>query len=165
MQPRYNLLDREFEWEIGPLAADAGLGVLPWSPLRGGWLTGRYVRGETAPAGSRIATADAEQWGESSANYDNERTWRILDELRAVAAETGWEPARVAISWLLGRPAVTAPIVGARTMAQLEADLTAADQDFDPAMAARLTAVSRDRVPPYPYDVLAGSMHSAARHD
>jgi aryl-alcohol dehydrogenase-like predicted oxidoreductase len=165
MQPRYNLLDREFEWELGPLAADAGLGVLPWSPLRGGWLTGRYERGRPAPAGSRIATADAEQWGERTADYDNERTWRILDELRAVAAETGWEPARVALSWLLGRPAVTAPIIGARTIAQLESNLTAADQDLDPILADRLTAVSRDDRLPYPYDVLAGSAHAAGPHD
>ena len=162
IQPRYNLLDREFEWELGPQAADAGLGVLPWSPLRGGWLTGRYRRGGSAEAGSRIAMADAEQWGERWANYDNDRTWRVLDELSAVAGEVGRTPAEVALNWLLGRPAVTAPIIGARNLEQLEANLGAADWDLDPALAQRLTAVTDTLALPYPYDILAGSARSAA---
>ncbi|MGX6601177.1 aldo/keto reductase [Micromonosporaceae bacterium Da 78-11] len=164
VQPRYNLLDREFEWELGPQAADAGLGVLPWSPLRGGWLTGRYVRGGSAPTGTRIATANAEQWGERWAVYDNERTWRVLDELHAVAAQAGREPAQVALNWLLQRPAVTAPIIGARTMEQLESNLGAAGWDLDPALTDRLTTATDSAVLPYPYDVLTASAHTAQPH-
>ena len=164
VQPRYNLLDREFEWELGPQAADAGLGVLPWSPLRGGWLTGRYRRGGSVEPGSRLAMAEAEQWGERWGVYDTERTWQVLDELTAVAGEAGRTPAEVALNWLLGRPAVTAPIIGARNLEQLEANLGATGWDLDPALADRLTAVSEVRPLPYPYDILAGSGRGPAPH-
>ncbi|MCY1142272.1 aldo/keto reductase [Actinoplanes sp. Pm04-4] len=163
VQPRYNLLDREFEWEQGPLAADAGLGVLPWSPLRGGWLTGRYQRGGSAPAGSRIGLAASENWGERWAVYDNDRTWRVLGELAAVAREAGREQAQVALNWLLSRPTVTAPIIGARDPAQLESNLGATDWDLDAALVERLNAVTAIDPLPFPYDTLANSGHSPAR--
>ncbi|GAB2615659.1 oxidoreductase [Paractinoplanes abujensis] len=162
VQPRYNLLDREFEWEQGPLAADAGLGVLPWSPLRGGWLTGRYTRGGSAPADSRIGMAEAENWGERWGVYDTDRTWRVLDELRAVATAAGREPAQVALNWLLQRPTVTAPIIGARNLEQLESDLGAAGWDLDPALVRRLDDVTAVDPLPFPYDTLANSGHDAA---
>ncbi len=164
VQPRYNLLDRELEWELGPLAADAGLGVLPWSPLRGGWLSGRYVRGQAAPEGSRVALAEVNNWGESMANYDNDRTWRVLDELTAVAGEIGRSPAQVALNWLLQRPVVTAPIIGARSLEQLDDNLGATGWDLDPALADRLTAVSTVQPLPYPHDILEGSAHTAHAH-
>ncbi|XVV10445.1 aldo/keto reductase [Actinoplanes sp. CA-131856] len=157
VQPRYNLLDREFEWELGPQAAAEGLGVLPWSPLRGGWLTGRYVRGGTFEAGSRLGQAETENWGERWSVYDNDRTWRILGELADVAREAGRTQAQVALNWLLQRPTVTAPIIGARDLDQLEANLGAAGWDLDPALTDRLTAVTETSPLPYPYDVLAGS--------
>ncbi|MEV4349597.1 aldo/keto reductase [Actinoplanes sp. NPDC049596] len=157
IQPRYNLLDREFEWELGPQAAAEGLGVLPWSPLRGGWLTGRYQRGGSFEPGSRLGQAETENWGERWAVYDNDRTWRVLDELAAVARETGRTQAQVALNWLLQRPTVTAPIIGARDLDQLEANLGAAGWDLDPVLTERLTAVTAVAPLPYPYDVLAGS--------
>ncbi|GAA0499964.1 oxidoreductase [Paractinoplanes deccanensis] len=165
VQPRYNLLDREFEWELGPQAAAEGLGVLPWSPLRGGWLTGRYTRGGASSVreGSRLAQAETQNWGERWANYDNDRTWQILDELAAVAEAAGRTQAQVALNWLLQRPTVTAPIIGARDLEQLEANLGATDWDLEPELAGRLTAVTGTDPLPYPYDVLAGSAHSATR--
>jgi aryl-alcohol dehydrogenase-like predicted oxidoreductase len=157
LQPLYNLLDREAEWELLPLALDAGLGVLPWSPLRGGWLSGKYRRDMPgAPSGTRIEEAAAQGWGERWDVYDNPRTWSVLDALHAVADEAGRHPAQVALNWLLRQPAVTAPIIGARTMEQLETNLGATDWDLDAAHARRLTAAS-DRPLPYPYDVLAAA--------
>ena len=157
LQPLYNLLDRETEWELLPLARENGLGVLPWSPLRGGWLTGKYTRDMTAaPAGTRIDAAEAEGWGERWAEYATDRTWAVLDELQAVAREAGRPPAQVALNWLLQRDGVTAPIIGARNLEQLDANLGATDWDLDPALAERLTAASDTRLP-YPYDVLTAS--------
>jgi aryl-alcohol dehydrogenase-like predicted oxidoreductase len=158
LQPLYNLLDREAEWELVPVSVDAGMGIIPWSPLRGGWLSGKYTRGMSrAPEGTRINDAEAHpSWSERWSQYDNERTWTVLDELFAVAEEAGRQPAQVALNWLLQQPGVTAPIIGARTMEQLEVNLDATGWDLDPQHIERLTAVSAQRLP-YPYDVLARS--------
>ena len=127
LQALYNLLDRELEWELLPLAREEGLGVLPWSPLRGGWLSGKYHRGMTAPvAGARIEKASQEGWSETWERYANEFTWNVVDALVAIAKERGKEPAQVALNWLLRQPGVTAPIIGARNMAQLESNIGAA---------------------------------------
>ena len=158
IQPLYNLLDRELEWEIVPLALSEGLGIIPWSPLRGGWLSGKFARGMTKPLeGSRVEKAEQQGWSENWSDYDNERTWASLDALHAIAAETGAPPAAVAIAWLLARPGVTAPILGARSVAQLEATLAAADLTLGEAQIARLDQASAMRLP-YP-----ASFHVAQR--
>ncbi|AZK97946.1 MULTISPECIES: aldo/keto reductase [Streptomyces] len=155
LQPLYNLLDRSTEWELVEVARHEGLGVIPWSPLRGGWLSGSIRRGDTAPpAGSRVETAERFGWGESWSAYHDERTWRVLDALFEVSGRSGLTPAQVAIAWLGGRPTVTAPIIGARTTDQLENLLGAAGVDLDPADAALLTEVG-DQPLPYPYSVIA----------
>ncbi len=155
LQPQYNLLTRSPEWELIPVCLNEGLGVIPWSPLRGGWLSGRYRRGMTEPpAGSRVHQAEKEGWSESWKNYANEHTWRVLDTVFEVSAETGRTPGQVAINWLLQRPGVTAPIVGARSLEQLEGALGAAGWDLDPGQMQRLNAVS-EVSPPYPYDFIA----------
>lgn len=150
VQPLYNLLDRELEWEIVPLALSEGLGIIPWSPLRGGWLSGKFKRGMTAPlAGSRIEKAEAEGWSENWSDYANERTFATLDALHAVAAELGAPPAGIAIAWLLSRPGVTAPILGARSVAQLEASMAAIDIQLSTEQIDRLDKASAMRLP-YP---------------
>jgi aryl-alcohol dehydrogenase-like predicted oxidoreductase len=157
LQPLYNLLDREAEWDLVAVSEAEGLGVLPWSPLRGGWLTGRYRRGMAGPpAGSRVDTdPDAGGWPEAWATYANERTWNVLDALVDVAGKTGRSPAQVALRWLMQRPAVTAPIVGARTLDQLADNLAAAaGEPLDDEHLDRLTAAS-DRPLPYPFGLLA----------
>ena len=151
LQPLYNLLDRETEWELLPVCRNEGLGVIPWSPLRGGWLSGSIRRGmEAPPRGSRVEQAEKLGWSESWSAYQDERTWRVLDELFAVAEETGRPPGQVAVNWLLRMPDVTAPIVGARTMEQLTSHLAVVDWELEPEQVQRLTDAAAQRLP-YPY--------------
>ncbi|MGH6925112.1 MAG: aldo/keto reductase [Propylenella sp.] len=152
LQPLYNLLDRELEWELLPVCRNEGLGVIPWSPLRGGWLSGKYHRGiAEAPAGSRGALAGAQGWSETWERYANEHTWAVIDALLAVAKETSKSPAQVALRWVAQRPGVTAPIVGARNMEQLEANLGAAGWPLSADQMQRLDKASEKPLP-YPYD-------------
>lgn len=155
LQPQYNLLCRSTEWELIPLSLREGLGVIPWSPLRGGWLSGKFKRGMSAPPeGSRIELAEKMDWGEKWSAYNNEETWRTLDALHEVAASVDRSPAQVALNWLLHKPGVTAPIVGARRMDQLENNLGATGWKLLAEDVAKLDAASE--VPlPYPYDFIA----------
>jgi aryl-alcohol dehydrogenase-like predicted oxidoreductase len=128
LQPLYNLLDRDIELELLPVCQNEGLGIICWSPLRGGWLTGRYRRGMAAPPeGSRVQAATEQGWSEAWEVYDNEHTWSVLEVLQSVAEETEKTLPQVALNWLLQRPGVTAPIIGARTLEHLENNLGAAD--------------------------------------
>ncbi len=150
LQMQYHLLSRELEREHLPLAQQWGLGVLPWSPLAGGLLTGKYRRGEGAPAESRMAAA---RWANRLPPADQERTWRVLDALHAVADERGERPGRVALAWLLSRPAVASVIIGARSIEQLDDNLAAAEVTLSAAEIARLDEASAFDVG-YPYAFL-----------
>jgi aryl-alcohol dehydrogenase-like predicted oxidoreductase len=156
LQPLYNLLDREAEWDLLPVCRSEGLGVIPWSPLRGGWLSGRYRRDMAAPPpGSRVDVDPGEGgWPEAWQTYANERTWTVVDTLLDVAGQTGRSAAQVALRWLMQQPGVTAPILGPRTLDQFEDGLAAAGTPLDEEHMARLTAAS-DRPLPYPYGLLA----------
>lgn len=152
LQPQYNLLARPVEWELIPLCRAEGLAVLPWGPLRGGWLSGRYSRDMGgAPEGSRVDTASRMGWSETWAAYDNDHTWAVVDALRAVADKHGKHPAQVAIRWVAQRPGVTAPILGASRLDQLEVNLGALGWHLPEDDVAALTAVSEVRGD-YPYD-------------
>jgi aryl-alcohol dehydrogenase-like predicted oxidoreductase len=154
LQPLYNLLDRAAEWELLTVCRSEGLGVIPWSPLRGGWLSGKYRRGmDGPPAGTRVDEASQRGWSETWARYNTERTWTVIDALHEIAAETGKTPAQVALNWLMNRPGITAPILGVRTLDQLNDNLGAAGWALIPAQMARLTAAG-DEPGPYPYDAL-----------
>jgi aryl-alcohol dehydrogenase-like predicted oxidoreductase len=140
VSPEYSLVTRGVERDVLPLCAAAGLAVLPWSPLGGGILAGRYRTVAERPEARR---ADA-RWNEASA--------QVVDAVRAVAARLGHTPAEVALAWLRGRPAVVAPIVGVRTLEQLDALLAAADLTLSDADRADLDAASTIRLG-YPHDV------------
>ena len=152
LQALYNLLDRELEWELLPVCRNEGLGIIPWSPLRGGWLSGKYRRGMAAPPkGTRVEIADEMGWSESWARYGNERTWMIVDALDALAKETGKSAAQIALNWLLRRPGVTAPIIGARNLDQLSDNLGATAWALTAEQVQRLDSASSVRLP-YPYE-------------
>ncbi len=154
LQPLYNLLDRSIEWELLPVCQSEGVGVIPWSPLRGGWLSGKYRRGMSGPpAGTRIEDAEKEGWGERWSEYATERTWNVIDALLAVAEEVGKTPAQTALNWLLNRPQVSSPIIGVRTMAHLEDNLGATGWMLSVEQMARLNQAS-DEKPPYPYNFI-----------
>lgn len=154
LQPLYNLLDRSLEWEIVELCEHEGIGIIPWSPLRGGWLSGKYRRGMDAPPeGTRVAGATRHGWSEQWDSYNTERTWCVIDELLAVAEEANKTPAQSALNWVKDRPGVTAPIIGARTMEQLEDNLGAVGWSLTPEQRARLDNIS-DMPGPYPYDFI-----------
>jgi len=155
LQPQYNLLTRELEWEVVPSCLDAGLGLLPWSPLAGGWLTGKYAR-EQRPTGTTRLGEDPERGMEA---YDrrstSQRTWDVVDALREVADTRGVPMAQVALAWLVDRPAVTSVILGARTVEQLTGNLAAADLHLDAAEIDRLDLASDPGAGEYPYGSLA----------
>jgi len=141
----YSLLDREAEYELVPLAVDQQLGILIWSPLAGGLLAGKYRRGVEPPAGSRQTTP----WGEPPV-YDTDRLYDIIETLVEVASSRGVSPAQVALSYLLGRPAVTSVIMGVRNEAQLADNLGSIEWTLEADERARLDAVSAPRLI-YPY--------------
>ena len=152
LQPLYNLLDRELEWELLPVCRKEGLGLLPWSPLRGGWLSGKYHRGMTAPvSGTRVEIAGEHGWSETWEAYANEFTWKVVDALVATGKKRGKQPAQVALNWLLRQGGVTAPIIGARNMAQLESNVGATGWALTAEEIEGLNSVSARRLP-YPFD-------------
>ena len=153
LQPQYSLLVREIEWEIVPAALDAGVGLLPWSPLGGGWLSGKYQR-DVRPAGVTRLGEDPGRGMEAYDRRGTERTWKVIDVVRKIAAERGVSMAEVAVAWVTARPGVTSTILGARTLEQLETNLRAADLQLSWEETAELDAVSDLRPADYPYGEL-----------
>lgn len=148
LQAQYSLVVRELEREHVPLCREHGLGILPWSPLAGGFLSGKYKKGDQPPEGSRLA-----QWKERYSRYDNDRNWAILDAVRAVAGELGASPAEVSLAWLLGRTAVSSVIFGARTVAQVDENVKAAKLKLSAEQTARLDEASAFDLG-YPYQFM-----------
>jgi aryl-alcohol dehydrogenase-like predicted oxidoreductase len=150
LQPQYSLLVREIEWEIVPAAQDAGLGLLPWSPLGGGWLSGKYRRGQR-PSGATRLGEDPERGMEAWDRRGTDRTWNVIDAVQTVAEARGATMAEVALAWVTDRPAVTSTILGARTLDQLEVNLTAAGLHLTPEETAALDKASDPQPADYPY--------------
>ena len=142
-QIHYTLYSREAEYELLPISADQNLGVLVWSPLAGGLLTGKYTRdgaGEGRHAGG---------WKEPPL-YDRDRLFDIVDVIKAVAGELGVSGAQVALAWLLQRPTITSVVIGGRSDEQFADNLAAADLKLSDEQIARLDAASRPNLV-YPY--------------
>jgi aryl-alcohol dehydrogenase-like predicted oxidoreductase len=148
LQAQYSLVCRDLEREAVPACLRYGLGVLPWSPLAAGFLSGKYKRNEAAPTGSRL-----QKWQDHRARFDTERNWKILDAVVETARETMSTPSQVAIAWLLKKPVVASVIFGARSVAQLEDNVKAASLALPEAAMARLDEASAFELG-YPYDFI-----------
>ena len=137
-QPPYSILARAIEAEVLPLAQQYGMGVIPWSPLAGGWLSGKWRKGQDAPESSRAERMPARY---DLSNPDNQRKLDAADALAQVADEAGLSLVHLALAFVLEHPAVTAPIVGPRTMEQLESQLGAADVTLSPDVLDRIDEI------------------------
>ncbi len=136
MQVEYSLVARDVEAEHMPVAREAGMGIMPWSPLAGGLLTGKYSEGEVQAAG-RLSGPNP--FGDSKFTA---RNWAILEVLREVADELGRAPAQVALAWVMARPGVTSTLIGARTLAQLQSNIAATEVTLSAEQMARLDDAS-----------------------
>jgi len=168
LQPQYNLLAREVEWELVDLCALEGLGLLPWSPLGGGWLTGKYRREVVArtggvPSGATRLGENPDRGVEAWSKRNDDRVHAIVDEVVAVAEGRGATPSQVALAWVNARRTVASTILGVRTVAQLVDDLGAVGLVLDAEETERLDRVSAPVLPEYPYGFIARA--SRARED
>ncbi|GGJ43877.1 aldo/keto reductase [Deinococcus roseus] len=151
LQPQYSLVSREIEFEIVPAALHNGIGLLPWSPLASGFLSGKYQKGSQPGKGTRA--------GEGNPMYDHifgdlaakDQNWEVLDVVVDIAKQNGVTPSQVALSWVTNRPGVTAPIIGARTLDQLEQNLIGGDLVLSEEETRRLDEVSAPTPNAYPY--------------
>mgnify|MGYP001426979599 CR=1 FL=1 len=149
LQMQYSLLVRDLEREHVPLCRQFGLGVLPWSPLAGGFLSGKYAKGAPPPAGVRL-----EKWKERLADYDTERNWRTLEAVQAIAKARETTASAVSLAWLIAKPTVSSVIFGARSIEQLDANLAAAEVKLTGDEVLKLDEASAYNLG-YPYEFMA----------
>ncbi|MGI0130626.1 MAG: aldo/keto reductase [Thermoplasmata archaeon] len=142
VQPRYNLLFREFERELFPLCLDEGIGVIPYNPLAGGMLSGKHDRTKPPPEGTRFSIPNAGRMYQD--RYWHESVFDAVDAFVRLAGEAGLNPATLAIAWVLKQPAVTAPIIGASRPDQLSDTLAALDVQLDDDLLGKLDELTRE---------------------
>ena len=155
LQPQYSLVERNIERELLPACLEEDVGVLSWGPLGGGFLSGKYRRGEEPPEDSRIAGV-SDELEEAWHRRAVERNWRTLDVIEEISSETGKSSPHIALNWLLRQPGVTAPILGARKTGQLEDNLGATGWELSEEQVQRLSEASAiEEV--YPYRMIEGA--------
>ncbi|MEP7125583.1 MAG: aldo/keto reductase [Byssovorax sp.] len=148
-QAQYSLVVRDLEREHAPLCVTQGVGILPWSPLAGGFLSGKYRRDTPAPEGTRL-----DKWKDRMAGFSSDRNWKILDAVDAVAKEHSTTPAAVSLAWLLAKPVVTSVIFGARTLEQLDDNLKADGLTLTAEQQKALDTASAFEIG-YPYEMIS----------
>ena len=153
LQPQYSLLVRDIELEIVAACQDAGMGLMPWSPLGGGWLSGKYKRDQMPKGATRLGENPKRGMEAFEARNAEERTWAIIGAVEDIATARGVSMAQVALAWVAAQPAVTSVILGVRTQAQLADNLGAAGVALTPAEITTLRDVSAPPVSDYPYGV------------
>lgn len=151
LQAEYSLIVRSTEWELLPVCREEGLGFMAWSPLAGGWLSGKYRKGQTPPADSRVGRRD--RWDDQPEQRESETTWKVIEALRRIAERTGKSPAQAALNWILQKWEGIVPILGARTVEQLKDNLGAVGWKLAAEDLGLLDAAS-DLPLPYPYRFL-----------
>jgi aryl-alcohol dehydrogenase-like predicted oxidoreductase len=151
LQPQYNLLVRDIEHEIVPAALDAGVGLLPWSPLGGGWLSGKYKRDQMPTGATRLGENPKRGMEAFDKRNSNAKTWDVIGAVQDIAEARGATMAQVALAWVAAQPAVTSVILGARTTEQLADNLGAASLSLTSEDLATLSAASKPEMADYPY--------------
>lgn len=151
LQPQYNLLVRDIEFELVPVCENENIGILPWSPLAGGWLTGKYERDSIPTGATRLGENPARGMEAYDGRNRQERTWHVIDAVRSVAEGRGVSMSQVALAWLNDRPAVTSVILGARTIEQLDDNLGSAGLHLSAEETQKLTDASAPIISDYPY--------------
>lgn len=151
LQLEYSLLVRSSEWELLPVCGEYGLGMLAWSPLSGGWLTGKYRRGKQLPPDSRAGVGD--RWDDNEEQRGGEITWKVIDVLVSISERTGTPISQISLAWLMSKTPSVFPLIGARTSAQLEDNLKADEvvlSDEDICLLDKASAAAE----PYPYSFI-----------
>lgn len=142
VQPRYSLLFREIERELLPLCVEEGLAVIPYNPLAGGMLTGKYAKGSAPAAGTRFTLGTAA--GRYQDRYWNDRVFDAVGRLEQIADEAGIPLATLAVAWVMAQPAITAPLLGASKPEQLDATIAAASLTLEPALLKELEEATHE---------------------
>jgi aryl-alcohol dehydrogenase (NADP+) len=142
VQPRYNLLFREFERELFPLCLEEGIGVIPYNPLAGGMLSGKHVRGQPPAEGTRFTISNAGAMYQE--RYWHQREFDAVDAFQQIAKRAGLKPATLAVAWVLAQPAVTAPILGASRPDQLDDTLAAVAVKLDDDLLHEVDKLTRE---------------------
>ncbi|RIA85479.1 aldo/keto reductase [Glomus cerebriforme] len=144
LQTRYNLLDRSLEFDLQPACAELDIGIIPWGIVAEGFLTGKYSREHD--------TGSKTDWRSIAFNMHSkvEKNWKILDEVKAISEEIGRSPVQIAMNWVHQKPGITSPIIGARTVAQLEENLKSLEFKLTPEQMKRLDEVSKPTEYPFP---------------
>ena len=148
LQAEYSLIVRSTEWELLPLCKEEGVGFLAWSPVAGGWLTGKYGRNQPPPSNSRVGRKD--RWDDQPEQRENELTWRVIDNLIEIGKDCGKTAAQIALNWILQQPGITASILGVRTLEQLKENLGCTGWQLSEEQMNKLKKAS-DVPLPYPY--------------
>lgn len=149
LQPQYSLIVRDIEREVLPVCREEGLGVIPWSPLAGGFLTGKYSREDAPPKNTRMAS-----WTDTWQRHATPEKFDVADEVARIAKARGKEPAQIALNWVKDRPGVSSPIIGARDVQQLEGNLGAVGFSLEDS---EVEALEETAALPYayPYNMIA----------
>lgn len=154
LQAKYNLMVRSPEWELLEVCENNGVGFVVWGPLFGGWLSGRYKRGMTAPPEGRVKEAEKHGWFEKWSRYNTEKTWQILDAVEKVAQRNNATHSQVSLQWLCEQRGIASIILGASKISHLQDNLGSIENSLSDEDCKILNTASAIELP-YPYDFLA----------